>query len=508
MAVQMDGENIKDARLDGSVWHFDETKHVEPSELPKDGVICFVFQETKRDISSSRVMAQEAVADVVRILKEARSSVRLQVLIGQTYGTFFTVEDIRTIGAAFDPGKAQLEAYAVLLAHCAHLKEGHALLRETIGPTYETRFKAVAKALFTFNRENITGHYKLDMSNIGDRMVLKRLMEICSEQQRLRRSAGITTDNSQKGNNEFWRNETLDGVSLIAGEVFSLRCNSYSLPDRGFVEFDVASLIRPPSEAQEMPEELFKEFQEEAKSKMEQSLEAYQTWLRWEVVKESHRYFSAEQVLALLQMQDELTATTQGQARQDSFVILWERIVDEENLECVTSTFTDKDMQRLRKRIGTLNMFNPFAPDGPYCLDFTVPEERVIAAILIKLSETEDGDNLVNERYTEYVVKKGEEEKGPQEITWGDPEAITEEGLPDPKLSREYHYPKGWSHVDGLPDNLPDACVWGGPIWEFEFHTTVKPNVIVRRRIAEDKLGWEFDENFDQDPKPDSLPNT
>merc|ERR1711871_165936 len=201
--------------------------------------------------------------------------------------------------------------------------------------------------------------------------------------------------------------------------------------------------------------------------------------------KEHDRYFSAAQVLELLKLQDEISKSTSGVERQDAFVVVWERIVDEENLGCVMETFSEKDTHTLRKRVGTLNMFNPFAPDGPHCLDFSIPEDRVIAAILIKLSETEDGENITNERFTEYIVKKDEEDKGPQEITWGDPDAVTEEGLPDPKLSREWHYPRDWMKEDGLPER----SVWGGPIWEFEFHTSVKANILERRKIAEDILG-------------------
>ena len=120
----------------------------------------------------------------------------------------------------------------------------------------------------------------------------------------------------------------------------------------------------------------------------------------------------------------------------------------------------------------------------------------------------QDGENITNERFTEYVVKKDEEDKGPQEITWGacssesccvcscsacilpgDPNAKTPEGEPDPKLSREWHYPKDW-----MTGELPERSVYGGPIWEFEFQTSVKANILARRQIAEEVLGWEFAE--------------
>ena len=74
----------------------------------------------------------------------------------------------------------------------------------------------------------------------------------------------------------------------------------------------------------------------------------------------------------------------------------------------------------------------------------------------------------------------------------GDPDAKTEDGEPDPKLSREWHYPKEW-----MRDGVTERCVHGGPIWEFEFHTQF-PNNLERTKIAEDILGWEFDEGGPQ----------
>jgi len=164
-------------------------------------------------------------------------------------------------------------------------------------------------------------------------------------------------------------------------------------------------------------------------------------------------------------------------------------------------TFTNKDTQKIRKRIGTLNSFNPFAADGPYELDFGIPEDRALAAILIRLDANEDGESLLDQRYTEMIMKKDPEDSkkeiGPIEVVWGDPNAKTEEGEPDPKLSKPWSYPTGekggWM---GDPESLPPRNPHGGPIWEFVF-TTVIANFNERREIAE-FLGWEFDENFEE----------
>jgi len=535
LAVEQEGQNITSCRLDDVAWNIDEEKLSDVDHIPKKGICEFKFTETKRDVTQQRVMSRAAAKDTARILKEARPSMRLYVLLGLCSRFYFETEDLESIGKCFDPGLDQLQAYVAILAHTYDLPRGHAMMQSILGnEIYTGRFKEQCGVLFSFNRANITGHYRLDLNVIGDRMVLKRLMEICSEQQRQRRLAGVLTDNSQKGNNEFWRNETIDGVNLVrvmyAAEegdepdevlkVFEIKCNGWAIPERGFLEFDVASLIRPPSEAEEMEPEPFEEVMKEARTKFEQGVEVYLSWMRWEAAKEHDRYFSAAQVLRLLELQDEICGPKEDPAsptgkkkkkkeakgkkekpkadvdRQNGFIVVWERIVDEENLECVTRTFSERDTYLLRKRVGTLNMFNPFAPDGPYCLDFGIPEDRVIACILMKLSETEDGESIINQRYTEMVVMKDPETKAdlpPKEITWGDPDAVDEEGNPDPKLSKPYYYDQKWGFD---PAGLPPRNPWGGPIWEFEY-MTFTADIGERRRIAEEILGWEFDEGFD-----------
>ena len=111
----------------------------------------------------------------------------------------------------------------------------------------------------------------------------------------------------------------------------------------------------------------------------------------------------------------------------------------------------------------------------------------------------EDGESILEQRYTEFIMKKDPETKadlGPMEITWGDPNAKNEEGEPDPKLSKPWFYPRGDKGWGADPERLPERNPWGGPIWEFEFKTVVE-NYNERRQIAE-FLGWEFDEHFEE----------
>jgi len=104
--------------------------------------------------------------------------------------------------------------------------------------------------------------------------------------------------------------------------LFEIKANGWPIPDRGFLEFDVASLIRPPEEAAEMEPDSFEKVLLEASSKFDEGgIEAYLGWMRWEASKFPDRYFAAEQVLKLLQLQDEKTGVTSGMDRVEGFTV-------------------------------------------------------------------------------------------------------------------------------------------------------------------------------------------
>jgi len=85
------------------------------------------------------------------------------------------VEDIAAIGGCFEADESRLEAYVAILAHVTDVPRGRPALEGLLGKeTYFGAYRALAGNLFNFNRANITGHYRLDMSVLGDRMVLKR----------------------------------------------------------------------------------------------------------------------------------------------------------------------------------------------------------------------------------------------------------------------------------------------------------------------------------------------
>ena len=76
---------------------------------------------------------------------------------------------------------------------------------------------------------------------------MRRLIEICAQEQRCRKEAELVIDCSQRGNGEYWRNVRLDG------NPYKLECNGPApIPDRGCLTMECATMLRPPSDAEEL----------------------------------------------------------------------------------------------------------------------------------------------------------------------------------------------------------------------------------------------------------------
>ena len=107
---------------------------------------------------------------------------------------------------------------------------GVKLLREELG------------ALYCFNRDNCTGHYRINTNNEHDVTLLKRLQEVSGEEQKQRHVRKLM-DLSQDGTNEGWRNALVNGVEVFSGEERLSNC--LKIPENALIEFDFISYTRP-----------------------------------------------------------------------------------------------------------------------------------------------------------------------------------------------------------------------------------------------------------------------
>lgn len=316
--------------------------------------------------------------------------------------------------------------------------------------------------MFGFNTRNVTGHYKLDLAKPWDNVVACKLAELSASEKK-RQISLDTKDLSQNGNRECWRNETLNGVP------FQYDPMEFMIPLEGVLELDFISYVRPPSKATPVSEIHFndllnaleKEFQtcqsnyilHQSKSKgasnsKNRPVQETETWsakmaLIW------LRKISLTFYVEVPQMKRLFTVFDTSEDQREAFVILWPRLVDEENSHEMLDHFSDSDNQILRYRLGHLSLFNPISPDGKYDLDLAIHEQAAVAKLLLLLSVREPGRNLENESYN------------------GKPIEIPKEWLTDPPTA-------GILKLRYITDNPATAMM------------------DLRRSLAEQVLGWAF----------------
>ena len=139
-----------------------------------------------------------------------------------------------------------------------------------------------------------------------------------------------------------------------------------------------------------------------------------------------NHYFSAQQVDTLLRM-------VPPSARLNGLIALWSAVIDLENLHI--ENLLHDDPERLQPRteqwvaqfynkIGPANAFNPYLPDGYYCLNLRNADERAVAACLVELGVTEPGENFRDETYNGIPFEVGQKwvDDGPPDVgefaTW------------------------------------------------------------------------------------------
>lgn len=96
-----------------------------------------------------------------------------------------------------------------------------------------------------------------------------------------------------------------------------------------------------------------------------------------------------------------LTTKTEtfGTYRVELIISLFCRVIDLHNFDLVLGVLLPQEIACIICRLGYLNIFNPLKPEGYYCLDFSIREERIIAKMIGALSFQEIGVNFVTPRF-------------------------------------------------------------------------------------------------------------
>lgn len=242
------------------------------------------------------------------------------------------------------------------------------------------------EALLTFNAQNPTGHYSLDLSNSCEFAVAQRLLlldrweAVCNKRRQ-------RVDTSAMGNKSQLRNESHRGRPL------HLRVRSvaeWSLPEYGIFDLDYVSCYRPPAKASPLSDGL------------------------WESL-----------MVAMYNCKDCSTTSCyfqESEFREEAFVTFFPRVVDMHNSKQFTVRFDrQEELQRLRNRLGFVTSFPFLQPENTrYVLNLKYNDQRLCCALLVDLAIKEKFGNI---REYSYITEEGLVDPLTMGVprSWGDP---------------------------------------------------------------------------------------
>jgi len=240
--------------------------------------------------------------------------------------------------------------------------------------------QSVSSSLW-FQEGNLTGRYKLDLSEPSDCAVAENCLLVNAWEVEVGRLLG-KPDVSQRGNYEMLRNEEHNEVPFTY-------TRDWALPSHGRFCFDYSSIRRPLSTETAMPEASeITRFLKSGSYSPSAKLKA----LRAVSI---HIYMSAQQ------FKNVAMCFPAGEDRQDVFCLLHTRVVDPANLLGPMSlyapaVFSDEDRLTLFRRVGHLHLLNPLHPDHiPYVCRLGIYEERRVVELLVLLTTHEAGGRVL-----------------------------------------------------------------------------------------------------------------
>ncbi|ETK90001.1 hypothetical protein F441_06252 [Phytophthora nicotianae CJ01A1] len=138
------------------------------------------------------------------------------------------------------PESKKIETIALLLPQMLTAKEAQILVARTLTLMQRCRLKARMGSAYSVVLGNPTAHYSFDLAKLKDRIALNKLAEVAQSEKLFSKLRSGRADTSQHGNWENFRNEELDGHSIVLTNTFF-----HSLPRRGKLCFDYVSTTRP-----------------------------------------------------------------------------------------------------------------------------------------------------------------------------------------------------------------------------------------------------------------------
>jgi len=524
-------------------------------DVPWEGVLSFTYMQTKMIPTEKSAVSDEVMLRLEVLIRQRIDSLGIasvmEFLTEMAPHLYFTFDQATAITSVLGNSQYDYAAlWAVLYPRIVGFKKHREKIIDKLKPETLPRFVKDLGAMWYTNPDNPTGHYRLDLAVEVDRQCALRLQEFSNEERDERKRLKLF-DLSQKGNGENWRNEkykkrpfTVTESYLIPDEgvlefdYISMRRppgEAEAIPDDEFqvwfkelqsirdipqklswmrwastrptkaghpTYFDAAQIATIlwhfPGHKQPLwgPDEVLTEEEKEARKEAYLEAEEERRAEEAELAKLAAKAAKGKKKKKkgkkgkgedLPPLEDEGDA----RYRAEAAIMLWGRLVDEEDSNIMCEPMSDKEYRdKLLTRLGHLTLFNPIKPNNElmarYVINLENYEEVKVADALFSLGKEEPGEN-------NFIKCSMKDKKGKvKELKTGIPAAwmgiATTEKAPAKKDDKKGKEEPAAEVSLGLPEI---------GVLEFTFVETVEDGPLDGRvRVAEKTLGWSFPNNF------------
>jgi len=232
---------------------------VPPDELPNEGVLTVSFIQNQNTFFPS--VKPEQLSDFHQMVYDRRrstgfSSDRLKVRIAKAVSEQFTLRG-NQVEALVNKISGTNERIEAAYRFYTNLEStfGSERIFDQLNPIERISLQRTLGSWYTFNSENPTGSYVLNLGTDADRKLAFRLLAQ-NNQEREEMLHNRRLDVSQHGNrNSRFRNEVLHGKAVVLD-------NRLELPTKGILSFDYVTARRP-SAKESLSDDLFQLFMDE-----------------------------------------------------------------------------------------------------------------------------------------------------------------------------------------------------------------------------------------------------
>ncbi|RLN46259.1 hypothetical protein BBJ29_005361 [Phytophthora kernoviae] len=240
----------------------------------------------------------------------------------------------------------------------------------------------------SFNVNNPTGRYQLNMANSVDRRILMRILEMNKMERKLRQQLKLI-DTSQHGLaaqplEGGFRNMRLNRLPMVMG-------TSWQFPRLGILEFDFVMARRPYTICTALNDGAFEQFLKEFKQ-LQVPAETKLIGLR---SISTLYYFTCSQTQRLMEHFGtfERDSATGCLLRGEVFIVMFNRIIDEWNLSETLSLLDLTTKTQVLDRLGMLNCFHPLQQSEVYRqLQLNAFDQRQLILFLVKLAASGEAE--------------------------------------------------------------------------------------------------------------------